>query len=242
MLRFDPPLVTGKLLKRYKRFLADVELDDGTVVTAHCANPGSMKSVSRPGSQVYLSHHPSPHRKLAWSLEAIRVGHHWIGIHPANANRVVEAALQRNLVPELSGYEEIRPEVAPKKGSRLDFQLTHPDKPTCWVEVKYVTMKEGNAALFPDSVSERGLKHLEVLKELVDQGSRAVLLFLCPRGDVTSVSPADEIHAAYGDTLRQVQKEGVEILAYRARVGKRGIRWDDRLVFSPRAPEPSPLL
>jgi len=219
----------GRLLGRYKRFLADVELKSGEVVTVHCPNPGRMRGTDTPGARVRCSTSDNPKRKLAHTLEMIRVGRVWVGLHTLRANQLAARALTAGAVEGLEGYAEVESEVKVDPeigvGSRLDFRLTgHPRRRSaCWVEVKSVTMAEAQLGLFPDAVTERGRKHLEVLAALKRAGERAVLLYVVQRGDCERVSPADAIDPAYGETLRRVAREGVEIVAVRARVTARRI-------------------
>ncbi len=231
-MRFPDPLTPGRLVQRYKRFLADVRLDDGEVVTAHTANPGRMLGLTEPGRRVYLSLSPNPKRKLPYSWEVLRIGAHLIGVNPMRANDLVKEALAKGLIPELAGYAETRPE-APygTRKSRVDFLLSqHPQDPReCYVEVKNVSYLEGGGALFPDAVTERGRKHLLELRDVVAEGARAVLLFVVQRPEPTWVGPAEAIDPAYTETLREVAEAGVELLAYRAKVGTRNLNLSDPL-------------
>ncbi len=232
-MRFPGRLHRGRLVRRYKRFLADVDLDDGGRVTAHCANPGSMLGVSRPGSRVYLTRVDDPRRKLAWSLEAIRVGRIWVGIHTLRTNRVVEEALAGGGIEPLRAYRRFRAEAHWTPDSRADFLLEGDGLPPCWLEVKNVTMARGDLALFPDAVTERGRRHLDRLVERAEAGERAVLLFAAARSDVRAVGPADGIDPAYGKALRAAAGKGVEILGYGMRVGVGGLRLDAPLRVDP---------
>ena len=213
-MQFASPLKCGVLERRYKRFLADITLDDGEKITAHVANTGSMKGCAEPGSRVALSHHPDTGRKLPWSWELVEDSGHWVGINTALPNRIVEEAILAGRLGPLRGYPELRREVRYGERSRADFLLNGRESP-CWVEVKNVTLRSGRQALFPDAVTERGTRHLLELEARVSAGERAVMVFLVNRGDCTSVSPADEIDPVYGATLRQAASRGVEILAYR---------------------------
>ena len=221
-----PTLVGGVLLRRYKRFLADVRLDDGREVVAHCPNTGSMRAVNVPGARVWLSPSDNPARKLAWTWELIELpsGDAQAGaasalasVHTGRANRIVEDALRSGTVAELTGYSAIKRE-AKVANARLDFRLDDDERPSCFVEVKQVTLKESDGhGYFPDAVSERGRKHLESLAQLVAEGKRAVLLFLVAHEGIDDVAPAMHLDPGYGDTLRRVMAEGVEVLAYRIR-------------------------
>jgi len=222
-LAFDASL-RGRFVRRYKRFFADIETEEGRTLTVHCANPGSMLGFHRPGAQVRCSTSDNPKRKLRHTLEMMRVGRIWVGLNTHRANAVVERALAAGDLLPLAPYTEITREVLVEKGSRLDFQLTANRTRTAFMEVKSVTLAEGKTALFPDSVTERGLRHLEVLTRLHRARKRALLCFLVQRADCERVAPADAIDPAYGQALRHAEKSGVEILAFRARVGSRGIR------------------
>lgn len=225
-----PAEIAGRLVRRYKRFLADVETEAGESLTVHCPNPGSMLGLDAPGSPVRLSRSDDPRRKLAHTLEMIRVGRTWVGLHTGRANALVERALAASALPALAGYRERRREVAVAGGSRLDFRLDGgPDGRPCYVEVKSVTLACARAARFPDSVTLRGRRHLEALARLRRRGARAVLLFLVQRGDCDWIEPADDIDPDYGKALRRAARAGVELVGVRARVGPRAIRIERRL-------------
>ncbi len=224
----------GTLLRRYKRFFADVELEDGSAVTVHCANSGSMKGCAIPGSAVRCSTSDNSKRKLRHTLEMIRIGRTWVGLRPMLANNVVKNVLEAEIIPELVGFRQIRAEVRADGRSRLDFRLDgraarHRDKRPLWIEVKSATLGEGNLAQFPDSVTERGRRHLEVLTDLHRAGDRSALVFLVQRADCDRVAPADEIDPAYGAALRNAVKKGVEVYALGARVTARAISVERRL-------------
>ena len=221
-MRFPAPLIPGTLVRRYKRFLADVRLDDGTLVTAHCTNTGSMLGCNAPGSRVFLSEQHGKNRKLRYTWELIRVRRTLVGINTLAANRLAREGIESGVIRELQGYERIRAEVPTRPGSRLDFLLEGADQ-QCYVEVKNVTLVVDRSATFPDAVSERGTKHLKELMRLRRRGHRAVLLFVIQRADVHSFRPADEIDAEYGRWLRRAAKAGVEIFPYGAKVTARGI-------------------
>ncbi|OLO03268.1 MULTISPECIES: DNA/RNA nuclease SfsA [Salinicola] len=218
-----PALVPGVLLRRYKRFLADIELDDGRQVIAHCPNTGSMRAVNVPGCRVWLSESTNPARKLGWTWELIELpdgkgGVDLVSVHTGRANALVEAALRGSLVPELAGFSELKREVS-VEGARLDFRLREAEAGDIYVEVKQVTLKESDGhGYFPDSVSERGRRHLEVLAELVDQGHRGVLLFCVAHTGIEDVAPAAHLDPVYARTLAAVADRGVEVLAYGCRV------------------------
>ncbi len=223
-----PELLCGRLVKRYKRFFADVELDSGELVTAHCANPGSMKSILEPTPRCWLSR-AKPGRKLAYTWEVAEQGDTRIYVNPVGANRVVADALEGGVIEELLGYDIIQPEVPYGTGSRIDFLLTgSPGK--AYVEVKNVTLGYGDGTVaFPDSVTERGTKHLLELAEVAREGHRAVLLFCVSRTDAKSVRAASEIDPTYAETLSRVAKEGVEVLAYNGPIAKTGFSLSSRV-------------
>lgn len=225
-MRFPSPLIPGTLLRRYKRFLADVRLDDGTLVTAHCTNTGSMMGCNEPGSRVYLSEQSGKGRKLPFTWELIRVGRTLVGINTLAANRLAREGIETGVIRELQGYAQLRPEVRTRPGSRLDFFLERPGE-QCYVEVKNVTLVVDRVALFPDAVSERGTRHLRELIRLRRRGYRAVLLFVIQRGACPCFRPADNIDPEYGRWLRRAVKAGVEVYPYRASVTTRAISLRD---------------
>ncbi len=217
MYNYPAPLLEGRILSRYKRFFADVELPSGEKVVAHVPNTGSMKGCWAPGWRVLLSHHDDPKRKLKYTLEMTHNGTTWIVVNTGVPNKLVINAIQSGLVPELSGYAEIIPEHTVGK-SRIDILLRDPAKGLCYVEIKNVTLKDeaGPTALFPDAVSERGQKHLEELTILRGQGHRAVMFYLCQREDVEAFRAADHIDPDYADLLSKARQAGVEVLAYQS--------------------------
>jgi sugar fermentation stimulation protein A len=215
-VRLPFPLLEGRLVRRYKRFLADVELADGTIVTAHTPNTGSMLQCAVAGHDVLISRADNPARKLAWTLELIRVNGHWVDTHTHRTNRVVEEALRGGVIHGLAGYEVI-PEYRVGE-SRLDFLLRRGEE-RVFAEVKNVTLTDGgHIACFPDAVTERGRRHLNALQGAVHQGHRGVIFFLVQRGEAKAFRPADHIDPAYGRTLREVVSQGVEVIACRSLV------------------------
>ena len=225
LLHFNPMLIRGQLLRRYKRFLADVQLDDQTEVTAHCPDPGSMKTIALAGRPVALSRSEKPTRKLPYTWEMIEIAGTWVGIHTNRTNDLIDTALQLGALPELADYTTIQREV-PAGNSRIDFLLTNAAGETCYVEVKTVTLRDGTTAKFPDSVTTRGHKHLEELMSLHSAGHRAVALFCINRADCDLFAPADDIDPRYGMLLRQAQEAGVEVLAYRTHWSPQQVRLD----------------
>jgi sugar fermentation stimulation protein A len=222
------PLTRGTLLQRYKRFLADVRLDSGEIITVHCPNSGSMKGCAVPGSSVLLSRSDNAGRKYAFTWELVRVADAWVGINTALPNRLVREGVECGIVAELQGYQSIRPEVRYGANSRIDLLLSRQGE-LCYVEVKNVTLVENNLASFPDAATIRGQKHLRELMEMVRQGHRAVNFFVVQHAEGNSVSPADAIDPEYGRLLRQAAACGVEILAYRARITETEIMLAHRL-------------
>lgn len=223
-----PPLIAGTLVKRYKRFLADVIREDGTEITVHCPNSGSMSGCANPGSQVLLSRSSNPGRKYPFGWELVKADGCWVGINTGLPNHLTREAIEDGTVNELQGYENIRSEVPYGEHSRIDLLL---EKPTgrCFVEVKNVTLMENRRALFPDAVTIRGQKHLQELMRVVREGDRGVIFFTVQRGDCSSVSPADIIDPEYGRLLRLAVENGVEALAYRALVTPEEIKLTERL-------------
>ena len=222
-MRFADPPIEGRLVRRYKRFLADVELPQGEVVVAHCPNTGSLLGCKEQGSRVWLRDSRDPRRKLRYTWQAIRVGRTWVNVDTSLPNRVVREALQAGCVPELSGYEEVRREVPYGRASRIDLLLEGDGRPSCYVEVKSTTLARGPAGLFPDAVTTRGLKHLEELARVARRGLRAVQFFLVGRDDVECFRPADDIDPDYGRALRRAARAGVELMAWTVRVEPHGI-------------------
>ncbi|MFO7982027.1 MAG: DNA/RNA nuclease SfsA [Desulfuromonadales bacterium] len=213
-MKLPAPLLEARLLRRYQRFLADVELKDGTMVTAHTPNTGSMKQCAVSGHEVLISESDNPARKLKYTLELIRVNGHWVDTHTHRTNRVVEEGLRKGSIGELGGFA-VRPEYR-YGGSRIDFYLEKETEKVL-VEVKNVTLCcEPGVACFPDAVTTRGQKHLRELLAARQQGYRAVIFFLVQRGEAESFVPADEIDPEYGRLLRAVAAEGVEVLAYKS--------------------------
>ena len=222
-----PPLISGRLIKRYKRFLADIELDTGEIITAHCPNTGPMTGVCIPDSMVQVSKSDNPKRKLAYTWEMIRLGSTWVGTNTAIPNRVIKLALQQKLLPELAArYSTVKSEVpyGKDKKSRIDFLLTGDDtQPAIYVEVKSVTLSTANLALFPDTVTTRGQKHLRELTELVPE-TKAVMLYFINRGDCNTFAPSDSCDPKYGELLREAVSQGVEVLPYRFEISPQGIK------------------
>ena len=227
-----PKLVSGTLIKRYKRFLVDVALQNGRTVTAHCPNSGSMKACCEPGQIVYLSYHDNPKRKLKYTWELIRMPDSLVGVNTLVPNRLVFKATQAGKIKALNGYDIITREVATSKGSRIDLMLDSQNKNRCYVEVKNCTLVEDGAAYFPDAKTSRGLKHLVELQRLIRSGSRCVMFYLIQRMDAKRFSPADHIDPDYGNGLRKAVKAGVEILVYDVKVNLKNIRLNKEIPYS----------
>ncbi len=219
-----PPLTPGTLVKRYKRFLADVILEDGTPVTAHCPNSGRMTGCSEPGRPVWLSRSENPGRKHPFTWELISMPESLVGVNTLLPNRLAARGIRDGVIPGFSGYGEIRPESRLPGGSRPDLLLRGPGLADCYVEVKNCTLVEGGRALFPDAPTARGAKHARELAALARQGLRAAFFFLVQRHDAESFSPADEIDPAFCAALREALAAGVMALAWDARLTLSSIR------------------
>ena len=218
-MKFPNPLIHGTLIKRYKRFLADVTLDDGSVVTAHCANSGSMLSVKNEGAEVWLSPATNPDRKLKFTWELVRVGDTLVGINTQLPNGLVEDAIRDGTIKELAGYGTLRREVKYGKNSRIDILLEDDDKPPCYVEVKNCTLRRGDGPIeFPDAVTARGAKHLVELSDMIADGARAVMVYLVQREDGETFTIASDIDPTYAEALKKALAVGVEVVCYRCRL------------------------
>jgi len=226
-MKFDTPLIEGVLVSRYKRFFADVRLPSGEIVTAHCANSGSMLSVKEPGARVWLSPAADPARKLRYTWEIIEIHGGLVGINTGHPNRLVAEAIAAGQIPELAGYASLKREQKYGKNSRIDVLLEDPKRPPCYVEVKNVTLKRNadadHPAEFPDSVTERGAKHLIEMTDMVKAGARAVMVYLVQRGDCSRFTVARDIDPTYAKTLKKAMSEGVEALCYGCEVTPGGI-------------------
>lgn len=229
-MTFSEALTIGKLVRRYQRFLADVALESGETVTAHCPNTGSMLGLKQAGNRVWISRADNPKRKLAWTWELVEPAPGvLVGIHTGRANGLVREALEAGLIPELAGFDGVRPEARLSARSRTDLLLDFAGRP-CFVEVKSVTAAvEGDTGFFPDAVSERASKHMDELAEAVGRGARAAVVFCVQREDVAAVRPADHIDPAFGRSLRQAAEAGVELFALGARVTPQAIVLERRL-------------
>lgn len=222
---FPTPLERGTLIRRYKRFLADVALDDGGETTVHVPNSGSMLTLNAPGLPVWLSRSPDPKRKLPLTLEMVELPTGLVGVNTMRPNRLAEAAIRDGVIPELTGYDLIRREVRYDADSRVDLLLEHPGRAPAYVEVKNVTLsREPGLAEFPDCVTARGAKHLGALERVVQAGGRAVMLFIAQRGDCDRFQTADDLDPAYGAALKRAEAGGVEVLVRACDLSPLGIR------------------
>ncbi|AXI48300.1 DNA/RNA nuclease SfsA [Sulfitobacter sp. SK012] len=224
-MRFQTELVPARLIRRYKRFLADCTLEDGREVVAHCANPGSMKGLADPGMRIWLEPNDDPKKKLkyGWRLVDHENGH-FTGVDTSLPNRVLRAALMAREVPPLANYNTVRPEVKYGENSRVDFLLTEPSLPDAYVEVKSVTLnRTPGLAEFPDSVTARGAKHLAELAKVARQGHRAVLLYLVQRTDCSEVAMASDIDPTYAAAHAAATSAGVETLCIGTYIDPQGI-------------------
>jgi sugar fermentation stimulation protein A len=223
------------MIRRYKRFLADVELENGEVVTAHCANTGSMSGCWEPGAPVQISYSDNPRRKLSWTLERVDMGQGWIGVHTGRTNPVIEEALLSGQVESLANYQTLRREVPYEshgERSRFDFMLPGDGVADVWIEVKNVTLLSGDGLAFPDAVTLRGRKHLEQLAQICEEGHRGVMVYALNRPEGRHFTPADHIDPEYGETLRRVvEVSGVELLALRIEHEEDAMTASDRVAI-----------
>jgi len=224
-MRFPTPLVPARLIRRYKRFLADCTLEDGREVTAHCANPGSMMGLAEPGMKIWLEPNDDPKKKLkfGWRLVDHENGH-FTGVDTSIPNRVLRAALEAGEISALADYGTVRAEVKYGDRSRIDFLLSEPGLPDAYVEVKSVTLcRTPGLAEFPDSVTARGARHMEELAAMTRTGHKAVVLFLVQRTDCTAVAPAGDIDPGYRAALQAALEDGLEVLAVSCEISPDGI-------------------
>jgi len=227
---FSQPLERGVLVSRYKRFFADVVMDDGREITAHCPNPGAMLGLNTPGLPAWLSKSDDPKRKLAHTLELVEADGGLVGINTLHPNRIVAEALAADAIPEVTGYATHRREVRYGENSRVDFLLEHADRARCWLEVKNCHLRRaGSLAEFPDCVAARSLKHLRELTAMVEAGERAVMLFVIQRTDCDAFEACHDLDPAYAKGLMAAAAAGVEVLAYRCGITTEGVVLADRV-------------
>ena len=225
-MEFPHPLRRATLIRRYKRFLSDHRLDDGTAVTAHVANPGAMTGLLDDGAETWLSPAMNPKRKLAFGWEMVRVGSGLVGVNTSRPNRLAAEAIEAGAIPALAGYETVRREVPYGERSRVDFLLEAEGRPPCYVEVKNVHLRRGPHAAFPDSVTARGTKHLRELAQVAGAGARAVMLYIVQREDCARFALAADIDPAYAAAFAEARARGVEALCHACRMSTDGITVD----------------
>ena len=222
-MQFKTNLIKGKLLKRYKRFLADIILEDGTEVIAHCPNPGSMMGLATSGTTVWLEPNNDPKKKLKFGWRLVEYNNHMICVDTTIANTVIKEALEKKEIPELS-YQDFKSEVKYSDNSRIEFLLSSPRQRT-YLEIKSVTlMREKGLAEFPDSITKRGSKHLEDLSKMVKSGHKSVLLFLCMRGDVDRLRIAADLDSLYDTNIKVALESGIQLICYDTQVTRFGVR------------------
>ena len=227
-MRFPSPLTRGTLVRRYKRFLSDIELETGEIIVAHCANPGSMLGLQEPGSEVWLSPNTNPKAKLGWRWELVKANGTLVCINTSRPNSVAGGAIMAGDIPELAGYRAQRREVPYGQNSRIDILLEDDTRPDCYVEIKCVTLRRPDgrypdAAEFPDSVTKRGAKHLAEMVDMVAIGKRAVMLYIVFRHDCDHFRVAGDIDPAYAQALQTAMAQGVEAICYDCRITTDGI-------------------
>jgi sugar fermentation stimulation protein A len=222
-MRFTSPLVQGTLIKRYKRFLADVRMDNDEIITAHCPNTGTMLSCSAPDSRVCLSRSNNPKRKYPFTLEMVEDNATWVGVNTARTNSLVAESLMQGQIAEFQDIKTIKTEIRTSDHTRLDLQVMHGEDST-FIEVKNCSLAVDRWAMFPDAITARGTKHLHELMRLAQEGAKTCIFFLVQRMDADRFRPASHIDAVYGETLQQAVAAGVMVLAYQAEVSPKGIR------------------
>lgn len=229
---FPAPLISGKLIKRYKRFLADIELDTGEIITAHCANSGSMMGLKDEGLKVWVSPANNPKRKLQYTWELVEVDGNLVGVNTALPNKIVSQAIIEGKIPYLNGYETLKNEVKYGQNSRIDIYLDDLQKGICFVEVKSVTLsRKPHKAEFPDAITERGRKHLEELSAQVKEGHRAVMIYLIQYENINEFSIASDIDPAYFDAFKKALSQNVEAYAYICQLSPKEIFLDKEVTI-----------
>ncbi|NNC37579.1 MAG: DNA/RNA nuclease SfsA [Acidimicrobiales bacterium] len=228
---FETPLLEGRLIERYKRFFADIELSDGEIITAHCANTGSMAGLKEPGNRAWVSPVNNPKRKLQYDWHLVEAGGALVGINTSWPNKLVAEALENKVIPELHGYETVRPEVKYGENSRIDFLLESADRRPCYVEVKNITYsRDKGLAEFPDAKTARGTKHLHEMTSMVEQGARAVMLYVVQRNDCDHFQIAADVDPEYDFVLKKAQQAGVESLCYACHMSPEEIRVSNKII------------
>lgn len=221
-MRFTAPLVQGTLIKRYKRFLADVRMENGEIITVHCPNTGTMLSCSTPNSRVCLSRSDNPKRKYPFTLEMVEDNSTWVGVNTARTNILVAESIRNGQISEFQDINAIKTEIKTSDHTRLDLQVLHGDRST-YIEVKNCSLAIDMRAMFPDAVTARGTKHLHELIRLTTEGKNTCIFFLVQRMDAAQFAPASHIDSVYGDTLQKAADAGVMVLVYQAKVSPTGI-------------------
>ncbi|WP_387463713.1 DNA/RNA nuclease SfsA [Photorhabdus sp. RM323S] len=232
-MEFHPPLQSATLIRRYKRFLADVITPKGETLTIHCANTGAMTGCATPGDTIWYSTSDNPKRKYpnSWELTETQDGH-WICVNTLRANDLVAEAIQQNAISEFSGYKKISREVKyGEENSRIDLLLQAEQHVNCYIEVKSVTLLQENCGYFPDAVTTRGQKHLRELQLIAEQGQRAVLFFAVLHSGIKQVAAAAHIDHNYSSLLEQARNSGVEVICYQARITEKEMVLGDKLTF-----------
>ncbi len=239
-MRFGTPLVPARLIRRYKRFLADAELATGEIVTVHCPNPGSMMGLAAPGTRIWLEPNDDPKRKLRYGWRLVELGAgHWSGIDTAVPNRIVKEALAARAIPALAAYDHVRPEVLYGEASRVDFLLAGPGLPDAYVEVKNVHLRrQGDLAEFPDSVTARGARHLAELARMAAEGHRAVMLYVVQRTDCARLAMAADLDPAYAAAFDAARAAGVEMLCHGTAIDPGGVTLGPALPVDPAPQSP----
>ena len=236
-MNFPSPLERGTLVSRYKRFFADVVLDDGREITAHCPNPGAMLGLNTPGLRAWVSRSDNPKRKLAHTLELVEADGGLVGINTMHPNRLVAEALTADAIPELTGYATHRREVRYGGNSRVDFLLEAPGRAACWLEVKNCHLRRsGTLAEFPDCVAARSLKHLRELTAMVEAGERAVMLFVIQRSDCDAFAACHDLDPAYAAGLTEAAAAGVEVLVRACQITTEAVRITAHVPWIGRSP------
>ena len=224
-----PKLVSATLLKRYKRFLADVKLETGETVTVHCPNTGSMAGCCEAGRKVYLSVHDNPKRKYKYTWELIAMPTSLVGVNTMVPNRLVAKSIEQRLISEVAQYRNVTREVKIGEHSRIDLLLTGSSGERCYVEIKNCTLVNEGVAQFPDAVTTRGLRHIIELEKFVEAGHRCIMFYFIQRMDARVFRPADHIDPNYGGRLRQAAAKGVEVIAYDVRISLHGIELNHKI-------------